>query len=409
MDEFQTFREALRDVLLHLYHPGFEPSDVLCEVVGCDPVEGSERLREILLESIRDLEVTLDAPPDSRSRRGFEALHKRFVLGYTQEKTAECLHMSVRNVQRIQVEALDVVAKRLWRRRSVSERSTQADQAPDWRKQTDLELASLRMRAPGAVSDVAETINGVLEVGNVLASRHGFRLKLGFVQPHLVAAIHPAALRQTLITAIGRLAQHISTGQMTIFANLEDGLVKITIIAPIAAGDAAGDETLLRDIIVPPKASVGVDREGERVFLRVRAPSVDERTVLVVEDNPDMVHFYRRCTAGTPYRIVHVAPGQNLVDQIESAVPDIIVLDVMLPDVDGWQLLTHLHERPLTKSVPVIVCSVVKEEELALALGAARFLSKPIQPRRFVGALDQVLDQALAEASTAPANNVATS
>jgi CheY-like chemotaxis protein len=76
---------------------------------------------------------------------------------------------------------------------------------------------------------------------------------------------------------------------------------------------------------------------------------------------------------------------------VEDHRPAIIVLDVMLPDIDGWQLLTHLHEHPLTRSTPVIVCSVVKEEALALALGATIFLAKPVEPERFVEALDQVL------------------
>ena len=166
---------------------------------------------------------------------------------------------------------------------------------------------------------------------------------------------------------------------------------------------AAND--LARDIIIPSGVSVDVLQKGDHAFLSVRAPAVDERIVLVVEDNLDMVHFYRRCTAGTTYRIVHAPPEQDLIDAIETAAPAIVVLDVMLPAVDGWQLLTHLHERPTTRSIPVVVCSVVKEEELALALGAARFLSKPVQPRRFVEALDRVLHRGPTESPIAPGNN----
>jgi CheY-like chemotaxis protein len=69
----------------------------------------------------------------------------------------------------------------------------------------------------------------------------------------------------------------------------------------------------------------------------------------------------------------------------------VIVLDIMLPDVDGWELLSNLRERPLTRGIPVIVCSVIRESDLAQALGAAVFLPKPLNHRHFVEALDQAL------------------
>ena len=53
--------------------------------------------------------------------------------------------------------------------------------------------------------------------------------------------------------------------------------------------------------------------------------------MLVIEDNPDMVYFYRRCTAGTAYRIIQATADQGLLDRIEEMQPDVIVLDVMLP------------------------------------------------------------------------------
>jgi CheY-like chemotaxis protein len=66
----------------------------------------------------------------------------------------------------------------------------------------------------------------------------------------------------------------------------------------------------------------------------------------------------------------------------------------MLPDIDGWKLLTQLREHPATQAVPIIVCSVVRREKLALALGATMYVSKPVGYQQFVQALDQSLSQA---------------
>jgi CheY-like chemotaxis protein len=110
---------------------------------------------------------------------------------------------------------------------------------------------------------------------------------------------------------------------------------------------------------------------------------------------------------GTRYHIKHVPEGGRVFEAVRAFSPDIIVLDVMLPDADGWEVLAHLHEHSATRFVPVIVCSVVREEELALALGAALYLSKPIQRDQFIEALDQVVRQVEAGVSTAQANNAA--
>jgi CheY-like chemotaxis protein len=111
-----------------------------------------------------------------------------------------------------------------------------------------------------------------------------------------------------------------------------------------------------------------------------------------------MVHFFRRYVAGSRYTI-QVADGAHaFLDLVDELAPDIIVLDVMLPQVDGWDVLMHLNTRPETCEIPVVVCSVVRERELALSLGAKVYLPKPVRRQDFIQALDQA--QALAAAGT---------
>jgi CheY-like chemotaxis protein len=129
--------------------------------------------------------------------------------------------------------------------------------------------------------------------------------------------------------------------------------------------------------------------EGKAVC-ELRLPAMRRATVLLVEDNQDLYYVYRRYTQGTPYRIQHVPNASQLIEAIRSTRPDAIVLDIMLPDGDGWQILTHLHQSPETRDIPVIVCSVVRAQELARALGAAAYLAKPVQRDEFIAALDRV-------------------
>jgi CheY-like chemotaxis protein len=399
---FDQFRDELHGLLLHLQDPSFQPAGCLFHVVDCDPAQGAGPLQTAVVAAIQAMEPGPEVPPNANAQRNFESLHRRFVLGLTQDETAESLHVSVRHLHRVQTEATHVLARHLWQRRprSTNGNDQQAalaqddtgDQAPDWRSQADVELAALKMSAPNAVADVGDVIRSVLELGSALGSGSGASIEVGSVQSGLMALAHPSVLRQSLITAIGQVARLVAPGRIAIYAALEDGQAKITLTGPISAGEPP-DEELVRAIIASRETSIEVCRREDAVFLWMRVPAVGERTVLVVEDNPDMVYFYRRSTAGTTYRIVQATPDQGLIDRIEEMQPDAIVLDVMLPDIDGWQVLTHLYDRPATRSIPVIVCSVVREEALALALGATSFLSKPIRPHEFVAALDQALLQ----------------
>ena len=407
MDTCEKLEEQLQDALTHLYNPDYQPTDLLYAVTGCDPRDGPVPVQCAIVQEIEELEPDSSIPPGARVRRIHDVMHHRYVLKLTQEETAQLVNISVRHLNRVQREAVRALARFLWERyrardqlegshtaqnRLQSPEEDTAEPALDWRSQTKHELASLHASAPDAVSNVEEVINSVLELESALTSKHGARVVAGFVQPDLIAAIHPSVLRQMLITTVGNLARYTSTKEITIYAGLEDGDVKITTTSPVAAEEGLREGELIQDILTPEDVSVEACIEGNYVFLWTKVPPVGKVTVLVVEDNPDMVHFYRRATTGTRYRIVHAT--QDVFKTIKATVPDIVVLDVMLPDIDGWKLLMRLHEDPATRSIPIIICSVVREEGLALSLGAALHLSKPVRPREFIQALDQVLARA---------------
>ncbi|MGC9347535.1 MAG: response regulator [Anaerolineae bacterium] len=402
----ESVEQELRDVLAHLYDPDHRPSDSLYHLVGCQPQDGPAAVQSAIIEAIHYLEPPAGALQSSLPWQIYDLLRNRFLLDLTLEQTAERMHMSVSTTWRRQRAAVHALGRALWQRSQAqhqpqddgfqrTERPTDVEemrsQAADWRSQAKRELASLRASSSDTLSDVGETICHALEVTRALASRHNVRLEVGAVQSDLIALIHPSVLRQMLITAIGRLIRCASTDRITVFARLEDGDVRITLTGTIAAEDRPSESEIVRDILRPENTDVKAALDGNQVFVWMELPSSGRSTVLVVDDNSGMVRFYRRSTEGTSYRIVHVAEGQRLFETIQTTAPDLIVLDVMLPDVDGWELLIRLHEDPKTRPIPVVVCTVVREEELALSLGAVRCLTKPIRPDEFRQTLDAIL------------------
>ena len=72
---------------------------------------------------------------------------------------------------------------------------------------------------------------------------------------------------------------------------------------------------------------------------------------------------------------------------LSRRLPDLILLDVLLPRQDGWIILKALKSQARTAHIPVVVCSVIAQPELALALGAAEVLTKPISPEALLAAV----------------------
>jgi CheY-like chemotaxis protein len=71
--------------------------------------------------------------------------------------------------------------------------------------------------------------------------------------------------------------------------------------------------------------------------------------------------------------------------------PDLILLDVMMPTMDGWQVLRSLKQNPTTEHTPIIICSVLKEPELAISLGARAYLKKPVDRLELLATLERIL------------------
>jgi CheY-like chemotaxis protein len=402
---FEQFKEELSDLLGHLRDPDYRPSEMLCVVLGSELRDGAAGAQSEVLRVIEKLAAPVEAP-SGRLARELEILRSRYVLGLTQEEAADYCHMSVRSMRRAQREAVHMLARLLWehnlaREAAPAQQAAAAlSQAPvagggasvDWRQQVRQELLSLQTSAPASLAGVGEAIAYAVELERGLAAGHGLSLEVGSQVPGLAVAAHPSVLRQILIMAIAQIARCTAEGRLTIDTSLDEGearRARITLRGPAGAQAVLPEGELIREILAALGGTAEAWLGQGQVNLRVSLPAAGKVVVLVVDDNLDLVNYYRRCTEGTRYHIVHAPQGERTVDALAAARSDVIVLDIILPDADGWQLLSQLRAHPATNSVPIILCSIVREDELSRTLGAALYLPKPVQYLEFMRALDQ--------------------
>jgi len=103
-----------------------------------------------------------------------------------------------------------------------------------------------------------------------------------------------------------------------------------------------------------------------------------ERRILVIDDEAPLREYMARTLAGAGYAVVTASDGREGVAAAQAQTPDVVVVDVNLPHLDGYGVLAQLRAREATAATPVVFCSGdCRHREIARALGAQAFLGKP--------------------------------
>jgi CheY-like chemotaxis protein len=129
---------------------------------------------------------------------------------------------------------------------------------------------------------------------------------------------------------------------------------------------------------------------GNRVDFTLELPQKDQPVLLVADDHAAAIQLIQRYLQDSEYKIVGVQDPDQILLQARRLHPSAVLLDVMMPSTDGWEILQTLKADPTTANTPVLIYSVWHEPELAFSLGAAGYLKKPFNQQDLVQALAQL-------------------
>jgi len=403
----EDFLRCLRDGLNHLQDPVFLRHSPLAAVFGVpNRFDTPAELQRILIEAIQALAPRPDEPIDSHAWRIYESLYYRFVEQYEQEEVAHQLGMSVRQLRREQKAALETLSYKLWDQFNVAawlSLSAAADAAPpDGAAHfNEEEFAWLKNEVSDNPADLNQMLPDVINLVLPLAANHGVKIESQLDNLPNRAAVDAVAMRQILINLLGLAIQRTPPGGRVHLSARETGFaIHITLKGSSAPQGApqvpsADDHSrleLARYLTHLYGGKLAVLAENDTFSVALTLPGLEQLPVLVVEDNEGTLQLFQRYTSGTRYHLVSVRNPAEALTVAEKISPQVIVLDVMMPRIDGWELLGRLRSNPATSHIPVIICTIMAQEELALSLGAAGFLKKPVTRQDFLAALDRLVN-----------------
>jgi CheY-like chemotaxis protein len=111
--------------------------------------------------------------------------------------------------------------------------------------------------------------------------------------------------------------------------------------------------------------------------------------VLVVDDDPNALDLLARTLQEAGVKVVTASEGPEALKLARTLLPAAITLDVMMPGMDGWEVLRELKADPATQDIPVIMVTMTDDRALGYALGATEFLTKPVQRTQLMQLLER--------------------
>jgi CheY-like chemotaxis protein len=402
-DQFTSY---LRSALHNLYYPDQLRRSPLTELFGIDQrFNTSSLLQRILIDEIEKLKPGPEEPPQSRSWRIYEVLVYRYIRQFDREWVANQLGISGRQFRREQRTGIEALADSLTREYSLETKITtmQEDEigeetdAPDeFKESVPDELYWLKDTLNHGPTMVKQVIKAVLNLSRPLAERFAVQINCSQEENIPDLDIPALALRHILLTLLSVAVQRASGKSLNIFVTSSEKKVLVDIVSQ-------GPQEQKNEVLENSQKSLLIVQQLMELFngtftllhesgyysARLTFPSIEKIPVLLIDDNPDAILLFQRYASNTRYIVTGVRDPDRAVRLTEDHPPKIILLDLMMPGMDGWEVLSQIRQNPLISTIPVVVVSILPQESLALSMGANAFLQKPISQNDFLNLLNQ--------------------
>ena len=407
------FARQVRSALTHMYDYAYLQNHPLVSSLGLDSTSDeltrAQALRRVLLDCIEQIQPNPDGSGASEITRAYAVLTYRYVDGMALDEIGVELGLSERSLYRELKKGLDAVTTLLWDKaqKAASHEDTGQTTAPGRAghhvpgrlEAIREELDCLQPSARWEPLDLHAVLRNVVSMVSRLSEQTNVHVTLPATETRPALVADRVLLRQTLVTVFSH-ALRVARSDLTVSFSQESHWTMIEISEQVNAAIAEGPRQFLPREKPLTVAQELIEAQGGRLELldtagqwrmRIWLPAPAEATILVIEDNAGVIALFRRYLGGYRATLIAASDSKQAIALAAKLHPQVIVLDVMMPREDGWEILQRLKKAHITRRIPVIVCSVLNEPELALSMGASGYITKPVTQTDFIQAMQNHL------------------
>jgi CheY-like chemotaxis protein len=392
------FNEVIKDVLDNIYDiASLETHPALFSVIkipnGWIGRKG-EYVRQFMIDAIEQLrpprkELSLTA----LEWRPYIILNKRYIEGMGSQELADLLAISQRQMRRDHHKALTAISEIVW-----------ALCYPNEKPESDVDLNPI-IEIHNEMIDPLETTRGVYGLLKNQFDQRRIQVDFFPVEGFTPVITDRVILRQVLISLFNDILHNQTGNTLQIHCDSSVNHVVLEFSSIIDCNitdcDSAPDETIADEI-------TAVNYWCERIHARVEEicanensirkvkrtlwlPHSDQKIMIVIDDQEPVVNLFKRYLSQTDILVVGTSHPEDAISLARHLRPAVITLDVMMPQMDGWELLQLIKLDEMLKSIPVIICSAWDDPDLSRSLGAQIYLKKPVTQKMLLEAVNKLI------------------
>ncbi len=402
------FVEYVSDAYGHLYDLVHLRNHPLTDRLVPDPLmhrkDKAWQLQRILLEIINELDPGAQGPAFSREWRRHRLMTLYCIDGLDSQAVANQLAISRRHFYREFDAAIQSIASILWDRYPAQPETVTPAVGPTPQKIPAnrlelLQLETTRLGNADHATYIDEVIKGALGVLQRTLQQHRLGVQLSIPNWIPDVAIEKSLLRQMVLGLLGYLMEGVKEADLHLVAQMQEQSVNLSlqIEPPLAANpkpDVQERLSAFEEMAAMSNTQIQpISKQQLIIGFEILLPVRLQHTILVVDDNEDILQLFRRYLIPHQFHVITAkSAGDVPLHMIRQLHLYAFIIDLMMPDRDGWDLLQQLRNNPDTQNIPVVICSVLKQKELALMLGATAFIEKPITEDVVVSVLESLAE-----------------
>lgn len=387
------FIEQVKQALEHLYD--FSTLQRLPLAQNLAPAKSrsnetpGHHLRRELITAIESISLDPGSAVQSPDARLYNLLQLRYIEGITVQEAANRMGLSARQAHRSLRRGEESVAAILWVR--VQELAEQMPPSAERPLSPRSESASARdlssvsaevslLDAHPAAVDLRDLLQDALKAIAPLTQKRNATIAVELPDDAVIVSVETAVSQQIFASLFSRILGVAHKDSLALRLNQRQDQVVVTLSylpehesSPVIVDEVIEQFTqrlgwtIRQEQVVNGRSAIVLNLTGQGAL------------ILVIDDNEGLVELLDRYLTGHDCRVLTATNGREGLQLAQELIPDAIILDVMMPGASGWEILQTLRSQPQTATVPVIVCSVFNDPDLAYSLGATRFHAKPIR------------------------------